>query len=75
MPELSAAFLLLGPLALVVLVALFLLRQGTTGSDMTEASRQKFVGCGFFLLLVGLTACVTVFSMGFTWLLKLVTLP
>jgi hypothetical protein len=34
-------------------------------------SRQKFVGCGFFLLLVGLAACVGVFALGLAWLLKI----
>jgi hypothetical protein len=71
MPELSAAALIVGPLVLVVLAALFLLRTGMAGSDLTEASRQKFVGCGFFLLLVGLAACVGVFALGLAWLLKI----
>jgi hypothetical protein len=38
MPELSAAALIVGPLVLVVLAALFLLRTGMAGSDLTEAS-------------------------------------
>jgi hypothetical protein len=74
MPELSAVVLMVGPLVLVVLVSLFLLRTGMAGSDLTEASRQKFVGCGFFLLLVGLAASVGVFTLGLTWLLKITPL-
>lgn len=71
MPQLSAVLLLLGPLVLVVLISLFLLWTGMSGSDLTEASRQKFVGCGFFLLLIGLAACVGIFALGLTWLLQI----
>lgn len=74
MPELSAAVILVVPLALVIAVALFLLRQGMTGSELTEASRQRFVGCGFLLLLIGLMACAAIFAIGVKWLLKFVPL-
>lgn len=74
MAELSASLLLVVPLLLIVLIALYLLRLGANSSEMTESSRQKFVGCGFLLLLIGLVLCAFLFVLGMNWLLKIVPL-
>jgi hypothetical protein len=49
-------------LILVVVMGLIVLRWGTAHSEMTDASRQKFVGCGFALLVLGLLGCVVAFG-------------
>jgi len=68
MPEIAAAILVIAPLMLLVVTALLLVKQGTTASEMTEASRQRFIGCGYLLLLVGLLGCLATFGFGIYWL-------
>jgi hypothetical protein len=63
MPELAAAIVGATALVLVVLAGLTVMKWGMTFSEMTEASRQRLVGCGLVLFALGILGCVVAFGL------------
>lgn len=62
MLEIAAAIVGATALVLVFLTALAFLKWGIAPSELTEVSRQRLVGCGYLLLILGLLGCIIAFS-------------
>lgn len=61
MPEIAAALVGATALVSVTLMALWLLKWGVAPSEMTDATRQRFVGCGFVLVVLVVLGSVVAF--------------
>jgi hypothetical protein len=64
MTEVSNAALVLIPLILLALLALYLLRMAMSAGELTDAARQRLGGHGMLLLYLVVVASLVVFSIG-----------
>jgi hypothetical protein len=55
-------------------VARYLFQQGMGRTDVSDATRQRLVGCGFMLLVLGVIGLLALFGVGLTWLARLARL-